>query len=193
MRARTTNQRVVATRGAGDQVYAERRCGRHEPDDEAAAFAAGDADASFRHPASRRRPPAALAAKTWDVPSAARPPSAEKVFIGSKNSAVSGKGSSQQASFCENVERLWSPALATGGKPWQIARNHKRLQQAEAVAVGCHGLPIGAHGKGALPLRKGGVASLAPQKRQVLRTRRPTGLDAATVTRPSRRRQASGQ
>ena len=35
-----------------------------------------------------------------------------------------------------------------------------------------------------------GVEPLAPQKCQVLRTRRPTGLDAATLTRSRLRRQA---
>jgi hypothetical protein len=45
------------------------------------------------------------------------------------------------------MEPLWSPVVATGGNQWQIESPRKRQKQAETVAVGCHRLPIGAHGK----------------------------------------------
>jgi len=35
----------------------------------------------------------------------------------------------------------------TGGNRWQMERPRKRLKRARTVAVGCHWLPIGAHGK----------------------------------------------
>jgi hypothetical protein len=45
------------------------------------------------------------------------------------------------------MEPLWSPAVAIGGKQWQIGREAQPLKQAKTVAVGCDRLPIGAHGK----------------------------------------------
>ncbi len=89
------------------------------------------------------------------------------------------------------MEPLWSPVVATGGNRWQIDCPSKPRKQAKCVATGCHGLPETFHGKqgvclGCHPLRE--VPSLRgrrsiPLKRQVLRTRRPTGLDPATLTR----------
>ena len=57
----------------------------------------------------------------------------------------------------------------------------KTLEQAKAVAVGCDRLPESFHGKGA-PKKGRGSPRLLRKKRQILRTRRPTGLDAATLT-----------
>jgi hypothetical protein len=45
------------------------------------------------------------------------------------------------------MERLWSRAVATGGNRSQMGWQQKRLQQAQTLAVGCHWLPIVAHGK----------------------------------------------
>src|SRR5919201_3973963 len=46
------------------------------------------------------------------------------------------------------MEPLWSPVVATGGNPSQIGSGRRPQKQAETVAVGCHRLPRGAHGKG---------------------------------------------
>jgi hypothetical protein len=54
------------------------------------------------------------------------------------------------------MEHLWSRAVATSGNGWQMARPRERLKQAQTVATGCDQLPIGAHGKGALPPWYGG-------------------------------------
>src|ERR671925_436612 len=84
------------------------------------------------------------------------------------------------------MEPLWSPVVATGSNQPQIDRTRKRRKQAKSIAVGCDRLPKGAHGKVDVVrpplLAKEGVDLLAPQKSQVLRTRRPTGLDEATLT-----------
>jgi hypothetical protein len=45
------------------------------------------------------------------------------------------------------MERLWSPAVATGGNRWQIERPRKRLKQAKTVADGCDQLPGPQNGK----------------------------------------------
>jgi hypothetical protein len=45
------------------------------------------------------------------------------------------------------MEHLWSRAVATGGNRSRMGWQQKRLQQAKTLAVGCHWLPIGAHGK----------------------------------------------
>jgi hypothetical protein len=45
------------------------------------------------------------------------------------------------------MEHLWSRAGATGGNRSQMGWQQERLEQAKTVAVGCHWLPIGAHGK----------------------------------------------
>ncbi len=45
------------------------------------------------------------------------------------------------------MEHLWSRAVATSGNRWQVRGSRKPLRQAKTVAVGCHRLPIGAHGK----------------------------------------------
>ena len=45
------------------------------------------------------------------------------------------------------MERLWSPAVATGGNRWQIERPRKRLKQAKPVADGCDQLPGPQNGK----------------------------------------------
>src|SRR6266511_347045 len=42
-------------------------------------------------------------------------------------------------SSAEVMERLWSPAVATGGNRWQVGRPRRRLKQAKTVAVGCDG------------------------------------------------------
>ena len=45
------------------------------------------------------------------------------------------------------MEHLWSRAVATGGNRWQMGRPRKRLTEAQNVAVGCHRLRPGPHGK----------------------------------------------
>ena len=45
------------------------------------------------------------------------------------------------------MEPLWSPAVATGGKRWQIAQPPKRQNHAKTVAMACNQLPRAAHGK----------------------------------------------
>ena len=45
------------------------------------------------------------------------------------------------------MERLWSPAVATSGNPWQMPRPRKRLQQAKTLAMGCDPLPLNLDGK----------------------------------------------
>jgi len=72
----------------------------------------------------------------------------------------------------QRMEPLWSPVVATGGNRWQIARGGNRRNQAKTVAVGCD----------QLRKEREGVAFLAPQEAQVPRTRRPAGLDGATLT-----------
>jgi len=73
------------------------------------------------------------------------------------------------------MEPFWSQAGATSGNQWQMLRAQKPRNQAKTVAVGCHRLAIGAHGKEdvchRLPavavdplLAKEGVISLAPQR-----------------------------
>jgi hypothetical protein len=54
------------------------------------------------------------------------------------------------------MEHLWNRAVATSGNWWQDESRRKRLKLAKTVAVGCDQLPIGAHGKGALPPWYGG-------------------------------------
>jgi hypothetical protein len=88
------------------------------------------------------------------------------------------------------MEPLWSPVFATGGNRWQIGSALNPPKQAKSLAMGCDRLPEKFHGKqgvcrGLHPLRE--VPSLRRRrstslKRQVLRTRRPTGLDRATLT-----------
>jgi hypothetical protein len=46
------------------------------------------------------------------------------------------------------MEPLRSPVVATGGNRSQIAEARNRRKQAKSVAVGCHPLPEGAHGRG---------------------------------------------
>jgi hypothetical protein len=45
------------------------------------------------------------------------------------------------------MEPLWSPAGATGGKPWQMQRRRNRRNQVQTVAVGCDQLRESFHGK----------------------------------------------
>jgi hypothetical protein len=45
------------------------------------------------------------------------------------------------------MERLWSPAGATGGNRWQIERPRKRLKYADPQPVATRGNGSGAHGK----------------------------------------------
>ena len=45
------------------------------------------------------------------------------------------------------MERLWSPAVATGGNRCQIEQPRKRLKQAKTVADGCDQLPGPQNGK----------------------------------------------
>jgi hypothetical protein len=90
------------------------------------------------------------------------------------------------------MEPLWSPAVATGGNPWQMRTPGKRLKEAKTVAVGCDQLPevfmvrvasaTACHRLRTPPLCEGGGRFPRSAKRQVLRTRRPTGLDRATLT-----------
>ena len=84
------------------------------------------------------------------------------------------------------MEHIWSRAVATGGNQSQMRRRRQRPRYAKTVAVGCNRLPIGAHGKGALPpWYGGGHFAGSAKKRQVLRTQRLTGLDRATLTAPN--------
>ena len=79
------------------------------------------------------------------------------------------------------MEPLWSPAVATGSNRWQWRgreNGSNRRKPLPWVATSCRDPKM----EGCTPQEREGVASLAPQKRQVLRTRRPTGLDAATLT-----------
>ena len=46
-----------------------------------------------------------------------------------------------------NVEQLWRQAGATSGNQSQTLGGQKRRKQAKTVAMGCHRLPFGAHGK----------------------------------------------
>lgn len=46
------------------------------------------------------------------------------------------------------MEPLWSPVVATDGNQWRIRSARKPQKQAKSVAVGCHQLPLAAHGKG---------------------------------------------
>jgi putative NADH-flavin reductase len=46
------------------------------------------------------------------------------------------------------------PVVATDGNQWRIRSARKRQKQAKSVAVGCHQLPLAAHGKeGVSPVR----------------------------------------
>src|SRR5258707_2321194 len=45
------------------------------------------------------------------------------------------------------MEPLWSPVVATGGNRSQIGCAQRGRKQAKPVAVGCHRLRFGAHGK----------------------------------------------
>jgi hypothetical protein len=68
---------------------------------------------------------------------------------------------------------------------WQPVANGTALKTAhssETLAVGCDQLPESFHGKGALPKKGRGSPLWLRKKRQALRTRGPTGLDAATLT-----------
>ena len=73
------------------------------------------------------------------------------------------------------MERLWSPAGVS--YQWQAPANRPAPETAETSQICCRGLRLVAAGVN----WEGGGRS--PLKRQVLRTRRPTGLDGATLTR----------
>src|ERR1043166_5623697 len=45
------------------------------------------------------------------------------------------------------MEHLWSPVVETADNQSQIAKAHKRPNQAQTVAVGCARLPATFHGK----------------------------------------------
>jgi hypothetical protein len=45
------------------------------------------------------------------------------------------------------MEPLWSPGVATGGNQRQVDRQSEPHKQPKSVAVGCHRLPFGSHGK----------------------------------------------
>src|SRR2546430_14889875 len=90
------------------------------------------------------------------------------------------------------MEPLWSPVVATGGNQRQIGSAREWRKQAKTVATGCHRLPETFHGKqgvcrglppGRSPPCEGGGRFPRSARRQVLRTRRPTGLDSVTLTR----------
>jgi hypothetical protein len=82
---------------------------------------------------------------------------------------------------------LWSLAVATGGDRWQMKRSEERLKQAKPspwVATACRS---NAMVRGA-PKKGRGSPLWLRKKRQVLRTRRPTGLGRhEPVTRPAGR------
>ena len=83
------------------------------------------------------------------------------------------------------------PVVATGGNQRQIDLAPNPRRQAKTLAVGCHRLPETFHGKQGvcrgLPPVAGGPLPAREEvdflsKRQVLRTRGPTGLDSANLT-----------
>jgi hypothetical protein len=47
-----------------------------------------------------------------------------------------------------SMEPLWSPAVATSGKRWQMHRRRKPRKQAKSFAAGSYQLPANLHGKG---------------------------------------------
>jgi hypothetical protein len=73
------------------------------------------------------------------------------------------------------MEPLWSRAVAIGGSRWQM-RRRKNAKTCENRCCGFDQLPE------PFQEREGSHPCLR-KKREVLRTRRPTGLHAATVTR----------
>src|ERR671937_841868 len=92
------------------------------------------------------------------------------------------------------MEPLWSPVVATGGNPSQIGSGRRPQKQAETVAVGCHRLPFGAHGKGrvdatSLLLKRGSLSLL--RKEPSPASSKAAGLDEATLTGDAACRQLS--
>jgi hypothetical protein len=84
------------------------------------------------------------------------------------------------------MEHLWSRAGATGGNRSQMRLRRNGSKWARTVAVGCERLPIGAHGKGALPPCYGGGRFPGSAKRgRVPRTRGLTGLVSTLTPRSS--------
>ena len=86
---------------------------------------------------------------------------------------------------------VMEPGVATGGNQRQIRWLSEPQKQANSVATACRQLRREVHGKqgvcrGLPPVAEGPLPAkeeVEPLKRQVLRTRRPTGLDRATLTR----------
>jgi hypothetical protein len=80
------------------------------------------------------------------------------------------------------MEPLWSPVVATGGNPSQIATPQKPQKYAKTVAVRCDWLPFAAHGKGRVDatslFAKEGVSFLAPQEVESHRAEGPAGTRA---------------
>src|SRR5262249_11262954 len=70
----------------------------------------------------------------------------------------------------QRMEPLWSPVVATGGKPLANRPAANRARSSKTVAVGCDRLPQRAHGKGhvdstSLLLRRGSPSWLRKEKR----------------------------
>jgi hypothetical protein len=87
----------------------------------------------------------------------------------------------------QRMEHLWSRAVATGGKRWQMGRPRKRLGQAKTVAVGCDQLPIGAHGKEGSTVRVRQRASASCLLSRPFRLSGSTSSPSFGVHRASRR------
>jgi hypothetical protein len=89
------------------------------------------------------------------------------------------------------MERLWKNEGATGRKRFEPFKLRNRLNKPNLSDTCCYRLPPKSHGKQGvcrgLPPVAGGPLPAREEvdllKRQVLRTRRPTGLDRATLTR----------
>jgi hypothetical protein len=87
------------------------------------------------------------------------------------------------------MEHLWSRAVATSGNRRQMGMPRNRRNQAKTVAPGCDRLPIGAHGKGALPpWMEGSRPKLRKKRGRIPRTRALAGLTSTLhhVSRPPR-------
>jgi hypothetical protein len=81
------------------------------------------------------------------------------------------------------MEPLWSPVVASAGNQRQIDSVPNPQKQAKSVATGCHRLPDTLHGKGALPLRKGGGRLLgSARSAKSCEPEGPQDLDAVTLS-----------